>query len=80
LAKEYKRMIDQGEVKNQANLARKLSISRARVTQILNLLNLDANKILEIEQIGNPMHGRFFNERKLRNVNKENKAKPLLIN
>jgi len=37
LAKEYKKMIDSGEVKNQAELARLKGISRARVTQIPNL-------------------------------------------
>ena len=43
LAKEYKRMIDSGEVKNQAGLARIKGISRARVTRTLNLLKLDIN-------------------------------------
>jgi len=38
LAREYKKMIDIGEVKNQAELSRIKGISRARVTQILNLL------------------------------------------
>ena len=34
-------MIDTGEVKNQAALARKLGISRARVSQVLSILQLD---------------------------------------
>jgi len=55
LAREYKRMIDNGQVKNQADLARKLSISRARVTQVLNLLKLNKDIIRQIEQIGDPM-------------------------
>ncbi|GAG64688.1 unnamed protein product, partial [marine sediment metagenome] len=38
LAKEYKRMIDTGQVKNQSSLARKIGISRVRICQILNLL------------------------------------------
>ena len=41
LAKEYKEMIDSGDVKNQAELARIKGISRVRVTQILNLLKPD---------------------------------------
>jgi len=41
LAKEYKKMIDSGKVKNQAELARIKGISRARVTQILNLLKIN---------------------------------------
>jgi hypothetical protein len=32
LAKEFKKMIDSEQVKNQSDLARKLGISRARVT------------------------------------------------
>ena len=64
-------MIDRRQVKNQSDLARQLDISRARVTQILNLLKLDKNIILKIEQIGDPMHERIFNERKLRNANKK---------
>lgn len=35
LAKEYKEMIDTGEAKTQAGLARIIGASRARVTQIL---------------------------------------------
>ena len=55
LAKEYKKMIDRGEVKNQSELARIKGISRARVTQILNLLKLDKSIINNLEQIGDPM-------------------------
>ena len=49
LAKEYEQMIDNGQVKNQPDLARKLGVSRARVTQILNLLKLDSLIIQELE-------------------------------
>ncbi len=38
---KYKTYLDRGEVKSQAELARKLGVSRAKVTQMLNLLNLD---------------------------------------
>jgi len=54
LAKEYKEMIDSGKVKNQAGLARMKGISRARVTQILNLLKLDKKLIYELEKFGDP--------------------------
>lgn len=37
LAREYKRMIDNSEVKNQSGLARKLNIFKVRICQILNL-------------------------------------------
>ena len=42
LAREYKGMIDNGQVRNQSGLARKLSISRVRIHQILSLLKLDS--------------------------------------
>ena len=51
LAKEYKKIIDSGKVKNQAELARIKGISRARITQILNLLKLDKDTLEMIEQI-----------------------------
>ena len=71
LAKEYKEMIDSGEVKNQAELARKLGISRARVTQILNLLKLKPQIIQELEKLGDPLKSRIITERRFRtNVNK----------
>jgi hypothetical protein len=56
LAKEYKKMIDSGKVKDQAELAKIKGISRARVTQILNLLKLDKSIIDNLKQIGDPMN------------------------
>jgi len=68
LARKYKRMIDNGQVKNQSGLARKLGISRARVTQILNLLKLDKSIIDNLEQIGDPMDRKVISERELRKI------------
>ena len=59
-------MIDSGEVKNQAELARIKGISRSRVTQILNLLKLNKDIIRQIEQIGDPMDKKVISERELR--------------
>ena len=59
-------MIDSGEVKNQAEVARIKGISRARVTQILNLFKLDKNIIDRLEQIGDPMDRKVISERELR--------------
>jgi hypothetical protein len=56
LAKEYKKMIDSGEAKNQADLARIKGVSRARITQILNLLKLNPLIIQELEKFGNPLN------------------------
>ena len=66
LAREYKQMIDNGQVKNQAELARKLGISRARVTHILNLLKLDSLSIQELEKLGDPLKSKIITERMLR--------------
>ena len=71
LAKKYKEMIDSGEVKNQSELAKLKSISRARVTQILNLLKLDPLIIQELEKLGEQLDSRIITERMLRShVNK----------
>ena len=66
LAKKYRKMIDSGEVKNQAELARIKGISRARVTQILNLLKLNKNIIDNLNKIGDLMDKKFTSERELR--------------
>jgi len=61
-------MIDMGEVKTQAELARIKGITRARVTQILNLLKLDKRIIDKLEQIENTMDRKINSERKLRKI------------
>lgn len=63
-------MIDSGQVENQAELARIKGITRARVTQILNLLKLKPKIIEELEKIGDPLKSKIVTERMLRtNVN-----------
>ena len=59
-------MIDNGQVKNQADLVRKLSISRVRITQILRLLKLDSLIIQELERFDDPLKSRIITERMLR--------------
>jgi hypothetical protein len=66
LAREYKKMLDSGEVKNRAELSRLKGISRARVTQILNLLKLNSLAIIELEKLGDPLKARTISERMLR--------------
>jgi hypothetical protein len=60
LAKEYKQMIDNGQVKNQSSLARKLGISRVRICQILNLLKLDTLIVPELEKLGDPVKSKLI--------------------
>jgi hypothetical protein len=66
LAREYKQMIDSGEVKNQSGLARKLGISRVRIHQILSLLKLDSLIIQELEKFGDSLKSKIITERTLR--------------
>ena len=61
-------MVDTGEVKNQSDLARKLGVSRVRISQVLSLLKLDVKIIEAIEKMGDPMPKRYISERKLRSL------------
>ena len=81
LAGEYKHIIDNGQVKNQSNFARKLGISRVRIHQILNLLKLDSLIIQELEKFGDPLKSRIITERMLRlYVNKSQQEQQYLLN
>ena len=51
---------------SRADLARKLGLSRARVTQILNLLGLSKMLITEIENMGDYWSRQLVTERQLR--------------
>jgi len=66
LSKEYKQMIDNGQVKNQSDLARKLGISKVRIHQILNLLKLDSLLVQELEKLGDSLESKIITEWMLR--------------
>jgi len=51
---------------SRAELARRLGLSRARVTQILNLLGLPEILISEIERMGDYWSRQLVTERQLR--------------
>ena len=73
-------MIDNGQVKNQSGLARKLGISRVRIHQILGLLKLDSLIIQELERLGDSFKSRIITERMLRPyVNKSSKEQKDLL-
>ncbi|MCK5117493.1 MAG: hypothetical protein KAR44_12905 [Candidatus Aegiribacteria sp.] len=55
---------------SRAELARKLGISRARVTQMMNLLKLPEDQISEIEGMGDYWNRQFVTERQLRRLEK----------
>lgn len=85
LAKEYARMIKNGQAKLEADLARKIGISRVRVNQITRLLKLDITIIEALEQLGDPMPSRIITERLLRNyvgspLNKQKHIKRFISN
>ncbi|GAG64672.1 unnamed protein product [marine sediment metagenome] len=74
-------MIDSREVKNQADLARKLGISRVRIHQILGLLKLDSLIVQELENFGDPLKSKIITERMLRPyVNKSIQEQKELLN
>jgi ParB-like chromosome segregation protein Spo0J len=50
----------------RADLARRLGCSRARVTQLLNLLNLPQEFLLEVREMGDYWDRQLVTERQLR--------------
>ena len=59
-------MINTGQAKSEADLARKLGISRVRVNQIVSVLKLAPQIITQIERLGDPLLSRIVTERMLR--------------
>lgn len=68
LALEWRRAVDRGYYSSQADLARRKNISRARVTQILNLLRLSPRVIGIVRDLGDPLPSRTITERQLRRI------------
>lgn len=66
LAQEYTNMIKSGGARSEADLGRKLGISRVRVNQIIKLLSLDEEIIKAVEQLGDPLKAKIVSERMLR--------------
>jgi len=74
-------MIDLGKVKNQAELSKKIGISRARVTQILRLLRLAPLIIQDLEKLVIQLKAKIINECRLRAyVNKSFKEQKAFLN
>jgi hypothetical protein len=68
LAKEWHRALDDGEYTSPAALAHHLKVSRARVTQVLNLLKLSPEVIEMISSLGDPIKSGIITEKRLRPV------------
>jgi hypothetical protein len=58
--------MDSGEYASLDALARQFKVSRARVTQVMNLLRLSPEVIEIIYSLGGPIIGPIIAERKLR--------------
>ena len=68
LAREWEKMLRSGKSASQTALARKLGVSRVRVTQVLNLLRLAPDVLEKIAGLGDPLTSRILTERKLRAI------------
>jgi len=68
-ALELQNLLDTGMVNNQAELAERCGISRARVTQYLNLLKLP-DEIIDFLRVNSHQESvlRYFTERRLREL------------
>ena len=63
-------MLDNGEVNSQSQLARQIGLTRARVTQLLNLLKLPPAVVAELSARADRDQIAFYTERRLRPVTK----------
>ena len=59
-------MLDEGAVDNQSHLARQVGLTRARITQLLNLLKLPPDIVQELNAAQEPARIAFYTERRLR--------------
>jgi ParB-like chromosome segregation protein Spo0J len=66
LAREWQQALASGNHGSRADLARQQGISRARVTQVLQLLNLVPDVLNAIAALGDPLCARSITERTLR--------------
>ena len=66
LARQWQRAIASGEYSSSASLAYHLGVSRARVAQIMNLLNLSTEVLDIISSLGDPISSPIVTEKRLR--------------
>jgi hypothetical protein len=66
LAQEWQSMLGAGECPSRADLARKLGVTRARVTQVLGLLELAPDVVTSVLALGDPLPQPIVTERMLR--------------
>lgn len=68
LARQWQRDLSEGKFISQADLSRKVGVSGARVTQVLNLLKLPKATIEKVCAPGDPLPNPLVTERKLRQL------------
>ncbi len=73
LARQWQQDLDKGKYSSRADLSRKLGVSRARVTQILNLLKLPEDIIQKVCAIGDPLPKPIITEHGLRHFRKDHR-------
>ena len=71
LAEELRQKLLDGEFKSQAHIAQKLGYSRARITQIIQLLKLSPSVLNMIRELGDPLSSQLVTERLLRPLTKQ---------
>ena len=64
---EFQRLLSSGQVRNQADLARRFDLSRARVTQILSILKLPSPIVDYLSSLFHDERAKY-NERELRRI------------
>ncbi len=71
LARQWQKELTEGKYNSQADLSRKMGVSRARVTQILNLLKLPESIIEKVCAMGDPLLKPEVTEHRLRPLLKD---------
>ncbi len=61
-------MLESGQFKCKAELARHFGVSRVRVVQMLNLLKLDEEVIYKLKRVGEIFNKPLFGEKTLRHL------------
>ena len=64
----YARVLNEPSVVSQSQVAQRFGVSRARVSQVLNLLDLDAAILDQLMSIKDVEEHNFFTERRLRGL------------
>jgi hypothetical protein len=70
VAQDWQQRLDDGADRSRADLARQLGVSRARVTQMLDLLTLAPAVVHAVAALGDPLPQPIVTERLLRPLRK----------